>query len=289
LYSYADDSFLTNPYYVPVINGINFMAQQNGKNPMLCSLRRPSDDGPSGIIRELANEVDGFVVIEPSTTGFNDMKKALKATDKPAVLLNYEAPDGQLDSVTVDNQESTRRMTEFLINNGHQKIAYVHIKSSFHDITKNPVYIKRLNGYKDAFIAQGIKPYENAEVNLKDHNDKEAVRGLFSQDNPPTALFCFDDATALALYKICGQLGLSVPGDVSIVGFDGIERGKTADPALTTVASPLMELGKASVQRILEKTGKNGSSYPQKVVLPGKIEERGSHKDIKSQTNPKSQ
>lgn len=283
LYSYSDESFLSNQYYIPIINGINFQAQQNWKSPMLCSLSRPSDDGQAGIIRELAGEADGFMVIEPATEGFEEIEKALKQTNKPAVLLNFEAPDGQLDSVMVDNQESSRRMTELLIRNGHRRIAFVHIKSRFHDAAFNPVFKKRMAGYKEALSGHGLTADEDLVICLAGSNDTEPVRRLLSGDDPPTALFCFGDDTALTLYGIANQLALRIPDDISIVGFDGIEAGEKANPPLTTVVSPLMEIGKASVQRLLDILEKKGRPYPQKVILPGRIAERGSHKNIKSQ------
>lgn len=97
-----------------------------------------------------------------------------------------------------------------------------------------------------------------------------AATQLLARENPPTAVFCFNDEMAIGVMHHARQCGLSVPDDLSVVGFDDISFSRYWVPALTTVSQPMRDIGRETVRLLLEIL-RDGSSKPASVTLPHKL------------------
>jgi LacI family transcriptional regulator len=93
------------------------------------------------------------------------------------------------------------------------------------------------------------------------------MQGLLEKTRDFTAIFCFNDIAAIGAIRALKDAGLSVPGDVSVVGFDDIQSAAYSTPSLTTVRQPLAEMGQRGAQVLLERIGKNGTEHPSEIVM----------------------
>lgn len=168
----------------------------------------------------------------------------------PAVLIGARDRDGEIPSVVPDERGGAASVVELLVRQGHTRIAFA---ASSVDV---PATRGRLQGYRDGMLAAGLDPDEfifeatseasggyEASMVLLDHGRDPATR--------PTALFCYNDRMAMGAYRAAAELGLSVPADVSVVGFDDQDPiAGSLYPPLTTVALPHYEMGAWAVETL---------------------------------------
>ena len=159
-----------------------------------------------------------------------EMYRNLHHKGIPIVLLNQCHPI--YPSVCVDNKAGAKMATEFLIESGHRHIGF---------ISGNPAgqnQTNRFNGYKDALKINGIPLNEDliVEGDWTIEGGKAAMRKFHTSGNLPTALFAVNDSMAIGAIMEANALGISIPGDISIVGFDNIDQSSYISPGLTTVA-----------------------------------------------------
>jgi LacI family transcriptional regulator len=167
----------------------------------------------------------------------------------PVVLLDCYAEDRSLPSVVPDEVQGGRTATEALLRKGHRRIGFINNPDPI------PATSGRLQGYKQALEAYGV-PFDPALVRALGHYAEDGYRSameLMELPERPTALFCFNDVMAMGAYDGLRKLGLSIPDDVAVVGFDNLELvAAQLHPALTTVALPHYEMGQWAVQYLLE-------------------------------------
>ncbi|MCW2978104.1 MAG: transcriptional regulator, LacI family [Actinomycetia bacterium] len=166
----------------------------------------------------------------------------------PVVLLDARSDDASLPAVVPDEVEGGRVAVEELISFGHRRIGFA---TNRDDI---PATSGRLAGYREALKAGDI-PFDRSLV-IADESEAgggyRAVSKLLRRDPRPTAIFCFNDRMAMGAYRAAAELGLRIPDDLSIIGFDNQEI--IADglfPALTTVALPHFEMGCWAVDSLI--------------------------------------
>ncbi len=162
-------------------------------------------------------------------------------------------PEGFLtdkySSVSVDDVKESRRITEYLIGLGHKQIVII---ASKEDDTSEGML--RLEGYKKALASHGIG-YDDSLVlhmdpELEDYsaeNGYKVMKRFLDQGGSCTAVFAISDTLAMGAMRAVHDSGLSVPGDISIAGFDGIKSGAFFIPSITTLRQPIAEMSKATV------------------------------------------
>ena len=170
------------------------------------------------------------------------------------VCLNAQDADGRVPSVFPDEERGGREATEHLLAAGHRRIGIINIQAGDESL---PAATGRLVGYRAALEAAGLPV--DPDLIRHGHGTYEdglnQLPGLMELDDPPTAIFCANDRTALGAYHALAARGLSVPGDVSIVGFDDqtiLEQ--MFSPRLTTVQLPLAQMGRLAVDTLLDAT-----------------------------------
>jgi LacI family transcriptional regulator len=172
----------------------------------------------------------------------------------PVVVLDGRASDegGEADFVVPDEVAGARGAVEYLIRAGHRRIGFCNVPDGY------PLAASlRREGYEDALRAAGIPVDESLVVTAVDPSTASALepaRELLSRDDRPTAMFCFGDQVAMGFYQVAMALGLRVPSDLSIVGFDNQQFVADAlSPGLTTVQLPHDEMGVWAIERALAR------------------------------------
>lgn len=192
------------------------------------------------------------------------------------VLMSPSHTAPKVSSVSMDDQMAAREMTQHLLDLGHKRIGH---------IAGDPAHIAsflRRRGYEEAIVSMGLPRPDNSLVIDGQFDFRQALAAaeeMLSGENPPSAIFAASDDMAAAAYMAAGRLGLSVPDDVSIVGFDNISIAGTIWPSLTTVAQPFDDMA-AECIRILRSASSDDSAKPapELVVVPHKIVVRSSCK-----------
>lgn len=180
----------------------------------------------------------------------------------PVVAVDHVAIDGTA-SVNVDDRGGARLAAQHLVDLGHRRVGVVTLETE-PDADNHPAR-ERLLGWHDALDPVGAEtttvttPYAPVDAAY------DAARGLLEGPDRPTALLCFSDAFALAAVRAAESLGLAVPADLSVVGFDDSVLAAAARPPLTTVRQEVSEKGRAAVTAIAAVLA---GEHPAPVVLP---------------------
>lgn len=234
-----------NPYFADVARGIEQVAFENGYTVMLCH---------SGydLMRELQyvdmlhiQRVAGVIWV-PATEHFDPYHKLMEY-DVPTVVVDRLVPNVQSLAVLADNFRGGYLATEHLIQLGHRRIAFI---SRPVDLTHSQ---ERMRGYLTALADHGIpaQPEWVARGGFRMEDGYQAVESLLRLQEPPTALFAYNDTMALGALRALYDHGLSVPRDFSLVGFDDIGPAAFSYPSLTTVYMPKIEMGQRGAELLL--------------------------------------
>jgi LacI family transcriptional regulator, galactose operon repressor len=166
----------------------------------------------------------------------------------PAVLVDCFSADRSLPSVVPDEVDAGRVVTDLLLRKGHRRIGMINVDFGV------PAATGRLAGYRLALEQHGV-PFDDALVRHGDgHAEKgyDLTRELIQVQDPPTALFCGNDRTAMGAYDALKELGLRIPDDLAVVGFDNQEIiSAHLRPPLTTMQLPYYEMGRWAVEYVL--------------------------------------
>ena len=230
------------------------------------------------VVRQLpAGPARGAVIVSLHNASFNEVVYGLKLKNFPFVLVDQRLHDIDVPSVMADNYSGGYQAGTALLKLGHQRIAFIG------DLVANTVQ-DRLNGLRDAISDAGL-PFDRSLVgDLVTEKDRlgdwsarvdECVRSVMSRPKPPTAIFCSCDAVARSAYRALAALGLRIPDDISVIGFDDDPLAEWLTPGLTTIRQPFPEMGQVALD-LLGTRMSNPHSPAEHRVLPVALIQRGS-------------
>ncbi|MFT5700760.1 MAG: DNA-binding LacI/PurR family transcriptional regulator [Desulforhopalus sp.] len=201
------------------------------------------------VLRE--SQVDGLIITTTNLKG--EVLKSLVDENFPLVLLFSTVKNGPISAVGIDNYKGGYLATEHLVSLGHKRICMVAGNFSMTDRS-----LHRWHGYKKCLRDKGI-PYDEELLVQTDYSlpgGRDAIKKLLGLPSPPTAVFCSNDYIALGAMKGARELGLTLPTDLSIVGFDDMQTASYMVPALTTIKQPAYEMGRRAAELLLQLTEK---------------------------------
>lgn len=173
----------------------------------------------------------------------------LAAQNVPALVTWAYDPDGPRPSIGFDNRRSMQKMAREVLRLGHRRLAMITAETASNDRAA-----ARLQGIRDALQEAGLEGGDDLRVLQTSYGidtGAEALASLMQSDRPPTAVLCGNDVLAVGALGRAREMGLSVPGDVSIVGFDDIELAQVAYPKLSTVHVPHREMGRKAALALI--------------------------------------
>lgn len=254
---------ILNEYYPKITKSIETYAQKTGYSLILCD----TDENVSQekrIVTMLKNhDVDGVIAL-PCSEDVSHIKSLSKA-GIPYVLVNRRFDDVR-DSIPTDNVYGGYVMTRHLIDNGHTRIGMIF--PSF----RNQIYRERFEGAEKALRESNLFEI-NAANFLLDVSElksiQEMLRSLLTNQDKPTAIFASNDMLAAEVYQIAYELGLNIPQDISVVGYDDTMLSSYLTPPLTTFLQPEDEIAEAAINYLILRI--NGQSPPESMELRGRI------------------
>jgi GntR family transcriptional regulator, arabinose operon transcriptional repressor len=303
LYFHSSEAIFASAFYTGLISGIETESKTKQKSLLLHSIPVHPDENPPRVLQGLANDADGFIIIDPPPGFFSLMGSAIDTFNKPVVYLESCENRHDVNAVLPDTEGDVAKVVDFLTGLGHTRIRFVYTPS-YYGLTITVK--KRLKSFQYAMEEKGLPPDREPVVfNLpsvvsrdgsKDDTlgsdilpgllvtDKytQLFKELMNSSGAPTALFCAGDDLALYVYKLAMKTGVKIPDDLTIVGCDGLYYSALVKPPLTTIKLPLEEMGTVAVRRLMEiiKEHELGKFLSSRIALPGRLIERESHRRI---------
>ncbi len=255
----------TNQFYAPVLSGIESHCRAQNINLFYAQLPVDEQNNPLEAPRLLKEQsADGllFVGIQLNEA----VTQVLQKQNQPIVLVDAYAEDEQYDAVVTDNEAGAYRATLHLIQNGHRQIAIVGSTPQGY-----PSIQERRSGYLRAMQEHGLTPeFVDCYHNL---DSAAPVAEAFLRENERiTAVFCANDEVAISVMRAAQRLGLSIPQDLSVVGFDNIQLAHLVHPALTTMRVDKMGMGRLAAQLLSNRIQYPEAGYVKSVIQPNLIE-----------------
>ena len=247
---FISDEIATTPFAVRILQGAQNQAWEHKKLLLTVNTGGDPDIRDAAVNMLLERQVDGIIY---ATMYHRQVNPPEQIREVPTVLLDCFVADRSLPSVVPNEVQGGYDATNHLLNQGHTRIAYLC------EARPVPAQVGRLEGYKKALDEHGV-PFDESLIylgNSTQASGRELAREVFRQQDRPTAAFCFNDRMAMGAYDALRELGLSIPNDVAIVGYDDQDLiAADIQPGLTTMALPHKEMGRWAVDHLLELMSK---------------------------------
>ena len=241
------DQIITTPLAVQMIQGAQDCAWKNEYILLTVNTDGNPEMSDAALKAMYNRHVDGIIY---ATMYHREVQAHELLYEFPSVLLDCFVPEHSLPSVVPDEVKGGQVATEYLLDKGHRRIGLINFADPI------PAKFGRLEGYRQALASYGVPYDENLVIEshiARAEGGYAATKTIMMQENPPTALFCFNDRMAMGAYDALRKLGFSIPDDVAVVGFDNQQLiASELYPKLTTMALPHYEMGQWAVNHLLE-------------------------------------
>jgi DNA-binding LacI/PurR family transcriptional regulator len=237
---------LEGDYPIEIIKGVEQVAREHRLAVVISELRHRHTPGKGWVEDVLSRRPTGVIAVFSGLT--HDQREQLATRDIPLVLLDPSGDPGhQVPSVGASNWSGGLSATRHLLELGHRRIAVI----------TGPDYAlssrARLDGYRAALETAGV-PVDPALICRGDfliEGGLAQAHRLLRLPDPPTAIFTCNDGEAIGVYRAAYDLGVRIPDDLSVIGFDDLPPGRWAIPPLTTIRQPLTEMAAAAATMLV--------------------------------------
>lgn len=237
---------IADPFVAEIVRGIEQLAGDNGYRVVLGTSHNDPEREVNAVKALREWRVDSVIVASSRVGAL--YQPLLKEIGAPIVLINNQNQQKgrAIHSVAVDDVRGGELATQHLIALGHRVIGHLRGPAGYRAAQN------RLAGYRRALKRAGIL-YDRALVQTGDGRAEggEQILRLLDHQPTPTAIFCYNDITAIGALSALKRRGIRVPRDISLVGFDDIPFALYVDPPLTTIAQPMFEMGKRAMEMAL--------------------------------------
>lgn len=232
-------------YVSRLLIGAALAAERYGKNLVVYPLHEQQARQIQRICR--GREVDGLLMLWG--TRMDESSAYLSNQAMPFVLVARRSTREDVRFVVADNRDGAYRLTRHLIQLGHRRIAFTPMPEL------RETNLDRFAGYVAALEEAGLPCSEELVATVPHIAASRAsiIGRLLDLDEPPTAIFAFNDIVAMETLQVAAERGLRVPDDLAIAGFDGVMTSLMATPPLTTVAQPIEKIGERAVELLEEE------------------------------------
>ncbi|SHG22605.1 transcriptional regulator, LacI family [Microbulbifer donghaiensis] len=238
---------VANPFFSKVIRGIEQAAQDQGYSVLLGDTQGKPEREHFYAGMALTSQADGLIQLD-CRYPFAGKDAALAASVPMVNACERIADDASYPVVELDNRSAARAVARHLVALGHRRMGVITGPAA------SPIVRDRLAGFCEVLRESNLELDEallvNGEFTLS--SGARGAETLLSAKRPPSAIFCMNDEMAIGAIHQIKKKGLSVPEDISVVGFDNIEFASFTDPPLTTIDQPAEELGRRAMETLLQ-------------------------------------
>jgi DNA-binding LacI/PurR family transcriptional regulator len=255
-------AYLENQFYPMALERLSNALQDRGYH-ILIFMAGSATGHVERVVDELIDyQVDGLVTASVAMT--DELTLRCQAAGIPVVMFNRGQDDPRLSEVTSDNRAGGRRVAEFLIAGGHKRVAHImgwQSSSTGRD---------RAIGFREGMAAAGLSPFAMVDGEYDRERAAQVARAMFAGPERPDAIFVGNDHMAFAvLDELVHRLGLRVPEDVSVVGYDDAPMASWPAYDLTTIRQPVEPMVNATVETLLGQI--EGTVEPRHIRIDGPL------------------
>jgi len=256
---------LENPFFATVARALSDVVETAGLTLMISS----SDEQlprEQRVVQTLQANLVSALVVAPTSGHDRSHLTQLATAGIPLVIVDRAIPGLNADTVTVDNVGGARMGVEHLIELGHTRIGLLA------DALEIASSRDRSQGYRDALRTHGIAQETGLEAVDEPSRDGayRAAMRLLDHQHRPSAIFAGDNLMTLGVLRAAHELGLRIPEDLALVGFDDFDLAVAIRPSITTVAQPVAEIGRRAGELLLRRLG-GWDGAPEHVSLPTRL------------------
>ena len=261
-------SYLDNQYYPMALEKLSHALQERGYHVLIFMAGQTSGDFETVLEEILGYQVDGIVMASVSMS--SELTYRCAEEGIPVVLFNRSQDEGRFSAVTSDNEAGGSKVAEFLLAGGHERIGYI---AGWEGASTQR---DREAGFRAGLAAAGREIHAREVGNYDFDGAKDAARRMFDVADPPDAVFIANDHMAIAAMDVMRhELGLKIPEDVSVVGYDDVPMAAWPSYDLTTLRQPTNRMVGAVVEALLAGI-EEGDTKPRRVAFAGPLMIRGS-------------
>lgn len=261
---------VSNPFFAAVAKGVESVSRQLGLNVFLSNTDEDVEL-ENGVLQELIGRVDGVILVPAREEA--DNTEALRRAGVPIVLLDRWLNNADdLDSVLVDSHGGASQAARYLLNLGHRRIGLI---SGPLDTTPGR---ERHNGFVEVLESAGVEA-EPALVQMGDFkvdSGYQATLRLLGLPSGVTAIFAANNLMSIGMLRALHHMGVRVPDEVSVIGFDDLELAELLSPPLSVVSRPAVEQGVLAMRLLSNRIEGKGPGKRQHLVLDTGLTVRGS-------------
>ncbi len=261
---------IANRFYVEVTEVIEYTTLQRGYQ-LLLSCYRYRDNLREAQLTQFATQgLSGVILGHDSSRELPPALEALRRESIPAVLLFNVPMESPFDSVVIDQQAGVDQVLRYLFSLGHHRIAFCRPLESTRSTLREDCFLKGMRDAGHAVPDEYRIPLEDLEAG------PETLRRLLARKHKPTAIFAGNDRIALIVMKRLNELGVRVPEDISLVGFDNLNYTEHLQVPLTTVDQPKDLLGRRASELLFERMEQGAALPPRREVYQPRLVIRAS-------------
>ncbi|MDG1166496.1 MAG: LacI family DNA-binding transcriptional regulator [Candidatus Thioglobus sp.] len=263
-------AYLDNYFYPEALELLSSALQKKGYHVLIFMSGNKEGDIAEAVDEILDYQVDGIIAASVSMS--SDLAKRCTSAGVPVVLFNRTQDDDRLSAVTSDNFQGGQKVARFLLAGGHKRIGYI---AGWEGASTQR---DREKGFTEELVRNGQELYAREVGNFNSDEARQAARTMFSKQNFPDAVFVANDAMAIAVIDVIRfELGLQVPEQVSVVGYDDVPISSWPAYDLTTVRQPANRMVAETVSILIESI-ENKTTTARRIEIDGPLMVRGSAK-----------
>ncbi|WP_283678862.1 LacI family DNA-binding transcriptional regulator [Lentilactobacillus sp. Marseille-Q4993] len=262
---------INNPFFSRFLRGIESAALERDYVPLVFGSNDSEKQETRYLFESIRRAADGLIIAS-AVSDLNEIDHILSQNEISYLLID-QAPVKDGDQVEVHNYDGGKLLADHLLKNGHTDVSVVKANKPTTNLEE------RLQGFLDAFDAAGhkIEPSHVISADLTKMGGYEAADSVLKTKT--TAVFAINDEVAFGLYRAFAEKGISIPDDISVVGYDDIDLAEYFTPKLTTVHQPAFEMGETAAKLLIDRI-ENRDTPKQRVSLSIHLEVRDSVKKI---------
>lgn len=249
-------------FFNSIFAAVDRELSEAGYQVLTCTIRQTEEEELRYLDLLRRKRVDGIILMHESSE--ERIIARLRSSEVPLVLATIDTPELDVPSIGIDDYQAAREATERLLELGHRDIVFMNGNGGGYSETR------RLTGYADALAAAGFSPTQ-AIGDYSPESGLVVARRLLGATPRPTAVFAANDEMAIGVMKAAEELGLSIPGDLSVLGFDDIEFSRYLRPSLSTVRQDVESMGALAVRTLLECMEGRRLIARERLVVPHRI------------------
>lgn len=254
---------LSDSFFAACAHTIQQIARAHGYMTLVAASERDSELEIQQAELMAGRKLAGLLVVTSTKDGDERLQR-LQKTGLAIVAFDRPLAGAQTDAVVVENRAGSEEAVRHLIGHGHKRIACLGYDESVYAVRE------RVEGYKSAMHAAGLKPALALGIKSLEGTRKWLHSALKSSERP-TAIFALNHRTATFLLRLLAELGIAVPREMALIGFDDFDLAGVVSPGLTTVAQSPAEVARRAMALLIDRIGdhRRGSEFvPAKIVLP---------------------